>query len=163
MNQVINIAVIFFILQLINVILNTAKTLIMTRTDNPHLSALINAITYGFYTAVVKQIATLDLSITIAIVIATNVVGVYFTYWLKTKFKKDNLWKVEIYVPSDIGQTLLTKTFEKANISHVLTAPNFITAYCYTQQESAIVNKTIKMIGVENNIKYNITEITKRF
>ena len=88
---------IFFTLQVINVILNTAKTLIMTRTNNPHLSAVINAITFGFYAAVVKQIAGLDLTITITITVVTNVIGVYLTYWIAGKLQKDNLWKIEIY------------------------------------------------------------------
>lgn len=157
------ISAIFAALQLINVMLNTAKTLIMARTDNPHLSALINAITYGFYTAVVKQIASLDLSITIIIVVITNVIGVYLTYWITSYIRKDNLWKIELYLPNEPARTAIKRELEKNNIAFNLVAPNLLVVYCYTQDESTVVHKAIENAGSDAKIKYNITEITKHF
>lgn len=63
---------VFFIVQSINVILSTMKSLVMIRSNNRHLSAIVNAIQYGFYAIVIKQIANLGLEITVIITIITN-------------------------------------------------------------------------------------------
>lgn len=148
---------IFFTLQVINVTLSTAKTLIMTRTNNPHLSAIINAITFGFYTAVVKQIAGLDLIVTITVTMVTNVIGVYLTYWIAGKLQKDNLWKIEIYNKDADG---ISTQLELRGIPHLQFNAEIITAYCYTQADSVAVKE---IISNHPDSKYNITEITKRF
>lgn len=147
----------FFLLQFINVMLNTAKTLIMARTDNPHMSALINAVTFGFYTAVVKQIATLDLGMTIAVVVVTNVIGVYATYAIVNRLKKDNLWKIEIYIGTNLR---LREALEATGVPMTKTAPQMVTMYAYTQSDSERIK-----CALHNNSckKYNITEITKKF
>lgn len=162
MNEFLIVAGIFFILQLLNVILNTAKSLIMARTDNPHMSALINAVTFGFYTVVVKQIASLDITMTTIVVIITNVIGVYVTYWLANRVKKDTLWKVEVFTPDWYFQTELENVLNDENISYAQTAPEFLTVYCYTQRESGILAAVLKRPSAKT-AKYNITEITKKF
>lgn len=154
---------IFFALQIINVILNTTKTLIMARTDNPHLSAVVNAVTFGFYTAVVKQIAGLDLTITITVTMITNVVGVYVTYWIAGKLKKDNLWKIEVYIKENPAFESFSNFIKTHEIPYVVTSHQFLTIYCYSQEHSKIVGQKIKDCESANTVKYNITEITKRF
>lgn len=151
---------IFAGLQTINVILNSLKTLIMAKTDNPHLSAGINALTFGFYAIVVNQIAHLPLEITVPATVVTNVIGVYATYWIFNKAKKDSLWKIEVYAHL-IGS--LMKTLEENDISFFLVTPNVIQVYCYKQAESDIVNNWIKSQDEENNVRYNIVEIKKTF
>ena len=155
------IIILFATLQIINVILNTAKTLIMSRTDNPHMSALINAITFGFYVAVVKQIATLDLTTTIIITVITNVIGVYITYAIARKLRKDDLWKVEIFAPNQSDMLSICDLLDEGNVSYY-PDDHLITAYCYTQTESKTVNDALKLTA-EHGVKYNITVITKKF
>lgn len=148
---------IFFTLQLVNVILNTLKSLIMAKTDNRHLSAIINAITFGFYAAVVQQIGALPLTYTIPVTMVTNLIGVYISYAIMGKMKKDNLWKIEIYSENQtphIIDELLTQS-----IAFVPITPQVTTTYAYTQEESAEISRIIK----KYHAKYNITEITKRF
>lgn len=157
MNELIITIGIFFFLQFVNVMLNTAKSLIMARTDNPHWSALINAITFGFYTMVVKQIATLDLSITIVVVILTNVIGVYATYAIVNKLKKDNLWKIEIFSRSDIP--FIHKALKENKIPCTMITPEILTVYAYTQEDSTAIKNLLQ----GRKVKYNITEITKKF
>lgn len=154
---------IFAVLQVINVVLNTAKTLIMSRTDNPHMSAIINAVTFGFYTAVVKQIAGLDLYITISVTVITNIIGVYITYWVAGKLKKDNLWKVEIYIKENVAYDTVKNRLNFWEIPNAETAPQMLTVYCYNQEQSRLVSQLIKDAQTANTVKYNITEITKRF
>lgn len=86
--------VVFIICQLINVALNTAKTIIMHKEEKIS-SSIINAITYGFYAIIVVMTASaLPLWITIVITAVTNLIGVYGSMWLLDKFKKDSLWEI---------------------------------------------------------------------
>jgi hypothetical protein len=86
--------VIFFICSLINVALNTAKTIIMHKEEKIS-SSIINAITFGFYAIIVVMTASaLPLWITILITAITNLIGVYGSMWLLDRFKKDSLWEI---------------------------------------------------------------------
>ena len=86
--------VVFFICSLINVILNTLKTIIMHK-EQKISSTIINAITYGFYAIIVVMTASaLDLWITILITIVANAIGVYGSMWLLERFKKDSVWEI---------------------------------------------------------------------
>ena len=85
---------IFFICSLINVALNTLKTIIMHKEEKVS-STIINAITYGFYAIIVVMTASaLDLWITMLITILANAIGVYGSMWILEKFKKDSLWEI---------------------------------------------------------------------
>jgi hypothetical protein len=133
----------------------------MARTDNPHLSAIVNAVTFGFYTAVVKQIAGLDLMVTISVTVITNIIGVYITYWIAGKVRKDNLWKVELFSPVEFDE-YFTEDLVNADLQFTEFNGKLINVYCYSQAESARLKTLIRNRG-EYKIKYNITEITKRF
>ena len=86
--------VVFTVCQLINVALNTAKTIIMHKEEKIS-SSIINAITYGFYAIIVVMTASaLPLWITIIITALTNLIGVYGSMWILDRFKKDNLWEI---------------------------------------------------------------------
>jgi uncharacterized protein YebE (UPF0316 family) len=153
------IIVIFFVLQLINVILNTIKSII-TIKGKPSQGALINAITYGFYAIIVKQLATLDLGITVVVTAITNYIGVYFSMWLMDSLKKDNLWVINITTKD----TKIIKELEKYNLPYTISNVTFkdkkyysINIFADTQKESYI----IKNILDENKIKYNIIDSKK--
>lgn len=86
--------IIFIICSLVNVGLNTAKTIIMHKEEKIS-SSIINAITYGFYAIIVVMTASaLPLWITILITALTNLIGVYGSMWLLEKFKQDSLWEI---------------------------------------------------------------------
>ena len=86
--------VVFFVCSLINVILNTLKTIIMHK-EQKISSTIINAVTYGFYAIIVVMTASaLDLWITILITIVANAIGVYGSMWVLERFKKDSLWEI---------------------------------------------------------------------
>jgi hypothetical protein len=157
--EIIGAIAIFAGFQTLNVILNSLKTLIMAKTNNPHMSAGINALTFGFYTLIVNYIANMPLEITIPVTVITNVIGVYITYAIFNKAKRDSLWKIEVY--AHLTGTLLKK-LEAQNIGHFAVTPNVVQIYCYKQAETAIVKKWIDE-NADNGVKYNITEITKKF
>ena len=99
--------VLFVVCQLINVALNTAKTIIMHKEEKVS-SSIINAITYGFYAIIVVMTASaLPLWITIVITFITNLIGVYGSMWLLDKFKKDSLWEIVATVDNSTNYNLL--------------------------------------------------------
>lgn len=152
--------IVFFVCQLVNVALNTAKTIVMHKEEKIS-SSIINAITYGFYCIIVVMTASaLPLIYTIGITIVTNLVGVYFSMIILEKFKKDKLWEIvatiqmpEIY---NIGYNdkkamflnELEQKLKKNNVSYSYTSfknDRFIfNFYCATQKETTILKEILK-------------------
>ena len=153
--------IVFFICSLINVMLSTLKT-ILTVKASKGVATIINAITYGFYAIVVKQLASLDLITTVTVTILTNIIGVYVSMWLLEKTKKDCLWKISITTKDN---TLVEK-LEKFSISYVMNPVQYkkqtyynIDVFSESQKDSTIIENILK----EYKVKYNITEINKKF
>lgn len=153
--------IIFFVCSLINVMLSTLKT-ILTVKASKSIATLINAITYGFYAIVVKQLASLDLVTTVSVTIITNIIGVYASMWLLEKCKKDCLWKISVTTKD---KSLIEK-LEKFSIQYTTNPIIYkqntyynIEVFSENQKDSHI----IKNILNEYDVKYNITEINKKF
>lgn len=153
--------IIFFICSLINVMLSTLKT-ILTVKASKGVATIINAITYGFYAIVVKQLASLDLITTVTVTIITNIIGVYVSMWLLERTKKDCLWKISVTTKDN---TLVEK-LEKFSISYVMNPVQYkkqtyynIDVFSENQEDSSIIENILK----EYKVKYNITEINKKF
>jgi hypothetical protein len=153
--------IIFFICSLINVMLSTLKT-ILTVKASKGVATIINAITYGFYAIVVKQLASLDLITTVTVTIITNIIGVYVSMWLLERTKKDCLWKISVTTKDN---TLIEK-LEKFSISYVMNPVQYkkqtyynIDVFSENQKDSSIIENILK----EYKVKYNITEINKKF
>ena len=153
--------IIFFICSLINVMLSTLKT-ILTVKASKGVATIINAITYGFYAIVVKQLASLDLITTVTVTIITNIIGVYVSMWLLERTKKDCLWKISVTTKDN---TLVEK-LEKFSISYVMNPVQYkkqtyynIDVFSENQKDSSIIKNILK----EYKVKYNITEINKKF
>ena len=132
--------VVFTVCQLINVALNTAKTIIMHKEEKIS-SSVINAITYGFYAIIVVMTASaLPLWITIVISALTNLFGVYGSMWLLDRFKKDSLWEITATVSEDESKHLATM-LDLNNYSYTqLQASNkkvVFNIYSHNQKESA--------------------------
>ena len=152
--------IVFFVCQLINVALNTAKTIVMHKEEKIS-SSIINAITYGFYCIIVVMTASaLPLLITIGITIITNLIGVYFSMIILEKFKKDRLWEIvaTIQMPfiKNIGSvdrrasflSELERKLKDNNVSYNYTSfknDQFIfNFYCATQKETTILKEILK-------------------
>lgn len=151
--------IIFTVCSLVNVILSTMKTILTVRSTRT-VASLINAITYGFYAIVVKQLASLDVTVTVVVTIATNLVGVYFSMWLMDKMKKDCLWKISVTT----RDKSLAKKIENFDIEYTMSPIQYKNETYYSleifsknQKDSTI----IKNILNEYKVKYNVTEITK--
>ena len=151
--------IIFTVCSLVNVILSTMKTILTVRSTKV-VASIINAVTYGFYAIVVKQLASLDLTVTVIVTIATNLIGVYLSMWLMDKMKKDCLWKISVTTKDKS----IVKKIENFDIEYTLSPIQYkketyysIEIFSKNQKDSSI----IKNILNEYKVKYNVTEITK--
>ena len=151
--------IIFTVCSLINVILSTMKTILTVRSTKV-VASIINAVTYGFYAIVVKQLASLDLTVTVIVTIATNLLGVYLSMWLMDKMKKDCLWKISVTTKDKS----IVKKIENFDIEYTMSPIQYkketyysIEIFSKNQKDSTI----IKNILNEYKVKYNVTEITK--
>lgn len=151
--------IIFTVCSLVNVILSTMKTILTVRSTKV-VASIINAVTYGFYAIVVKQLASLDLTVTVVVTIATNLIGVYLSMWIMDKMKKDCLWKISVTT----RDKSLAKKIENFDIEYTMSPIQYKNETYYSleifsknQKDSTI----IKNILNEYKVKYNVTEITK--
>lgn len=142
--------VLFYLaIQLVNVVLNTLKTII-TAGGKRVPASIINALTFGFYTIVVALTADIsNLWVNIGVTIFANLVGVYFSIMVLDKLRKDKLWEItatanykttqhieeELQV-NEISYNVL-KIYSKDDeyVFHI---------YCPTHKESAVVKEILK-------------------
>ena len=149
--------VVFVICSLINVILSTLKTLIMVNAGRGS-AIIINAICYGFYTLVVKQLTSVDYVTAVLVTIGANIVGVWISYKIMDLFKKDKLWRITVTLKSKKALDECMKNLEKYNIGFTpIEKTNSIDIYSYNQKESAI----IKNILGNYDYKYFVQEMAK--
>lgn len=143
---------IFAGLQTANVILQSLRTLLMAKVDCPHKNAAMNAVAFGFYVVIVQQVANVPLTITIPLTVVTNVIGIYATFAIFRKMRRDELWKVEIFAKTPEITAQILETLRSQEIPVTEHAPQFVTAYCYNQAQSTITRNVIKQWGVLHNV-----------
>ena len=91
---------IFIVATIINVTLSTIRS-ICTIKCGKWLSAISNAICYGFYPLIVMLTAkdTVTILANMAITAIVNFICVWIIKWVEEKAKKDKMWKVEMAIP----------------------------------------------------------------
>ena len=153
----VNVVIVFCICSLVNVILSTLKTLIMVNAGR-NSSIAINAICYGFYTLVVKQLTSVDYVTAVVVTILANVVGVWISYKIMDLFKKDKLWRITVTLKNDKEFNACQDKLLRYDIGFVkIEGTNSLDIYSYNQKESAI----IKNILGNYDYKYFIQEMAK--
>lgn len=129
----------------------------MAKTNSKHASAIINAVTFGFYAVVVQQVATVNLYITIPVTVIANIIGVYISYWLMNKCKKSSLWRIEIFVKKSNHMNEIMTTLNANDIENTIVNDWLLNVYSYCEKDSIITKKLIE----KYNCKYNVIEIGK--
>lgn len=150
--------VMYIILNVINVVLQTVKSLVTVKCGKV-LASIINALAYGFYTVIIIYTALDGITLLAKCIIvgACNLVGVFVVKLIEEKLRKDRLWKVEMsYKGNDFNEII--KEMRAKDISCYYTqlcnGYTMINAFCKTQEESAIVSAITKKYGC----KYFINE-----
>lgn len=133
--------ILFIIATIINVALQTIKSIVVIKSS-VRIAALINAIAFGFYTLVLRQLTSFDLIISISVTMFGNFIGVYLANYIINKFKKDKIWIFNIITKGN-SNIEFQKELEKENILfNVTSSPyenNIISTYSIyanTQKES---------------------------
>lgn len=142
-----NAILIFAIATVINVTLSTIRS-ICTIKCGKWLSAITNAICYGFYPLIVMLTAKDTVSIVVNMIITAvaNFICVWFIKYIEEKSRKDKMWKVEVACPR-VHHNDMHFLLREHNIPH-----NFIEAgswimyncYCLTQKDTRIVTDLAK-------------------
>ena len=153
----INLLILFIVLNVANVIIQTVKSLATIKCGKG-MAALVNAVAYGLYTVVlVYTVCDLPLMLKVAVVAACNLIGVFIVKWGEEKSRKAKLWKVEATV-YDAYTDSLHNDLNTMGIPY-----NYITGigkytvfniYCETQKESKIAKEVLDF----HKAKYFVSE-----
>ena len=146
----------FVILNIINVIIQTVKSLATVKCGKT-VASIVNAVAYGLYTVVVVYtVCDLPLWLKFAVVGVANLIGVYVVKLIEEKSRKDKLWKVECTVPQKNAYYLAIELKNQVPFNYIENVGKYaiFNIYCATQEQSA----TVKLILNEYNAKYFVTE-----
>lgn len=150
--------VLFIVLSVVNVILQTFKSLATVKCGKVG-AALVNATAYGLYTVVlVYTNADFPLWEKVLVTAVCNLVGVYIVKAIEEKARKDKLWKVETTVNSD-DTFKVRLALRDAGLSYSVISTNtkersVFNIYCPTKKES----EKVKEILSKFDAKYFVTE-----
>lgn len=149
--------VLFVVLNIVNVILQTAKSLATVKCGKVFAS-IINAVAYSLYTVVIfYTMCELPLLVKALVVGICNLIGVYVVKSAEEHLRKDKLWKIEMTVNRENGGRMIDD-LKAADISfNYLEGIGKYTLFnCYsaTQKES----EKVKEIALRNDAKYFVTE-----
>lgn len=148
--------ILFIILQVINVILSTIKSIVMIK-GSKWGAIIANTIYFGVYTAVLKQISAIDnLLVLVIITMLANFFGTWVGIIITDKLRKADLWIIKTVIR--IGYVKeYKKTLNDAGIKYI----SYQTTWDeYTAidifSESRTQSKKIKEILLKFKAKYSI-------
>lgn len=153
-----NAILIFTLATIVNVTLSTIRS-ICTIKSGKLMSAITNAVCYGFYPLIVMLTAqgTVEIIVNMAITALANFVCVYIIKLVEEKARKDKLWKVEATIPYNLTNEL-HKQLTTANIAHNYIANvgayTIFNIYCPSQAVSVNVRQALENCGA----KYFVSE-----
>ena len=153
-----NAIMIFTLATIINVSLSTIRS-ICTIKCGKWLSAISNAVCYGFYPLIVMLTAkdTVSIVTNMCITAVANFVCVWLIKYAEEKARKDKLWRIDLTIPAEETAFIHRKL---ANIPHnyIECGPKTVfNCYCATQKESA----EVKALAVAIGGKYSAFESVK--
>lgn len=152
-----NAVILFIICTAINVILSTIKS-IATIKGGKFMAALMNALTYGFYSWVIilttiDNLSTVDKMLITAV---CNFIGVYLVKFIEEKTRKEQLWKIEATVPFEEMHSLTNESKEQKLIFNYTPIGKYtiFNFYSYSRRESEEVAELLQ----RHDAKYFVSE-----
>lgn len=150
----------FSLATVINVTLSTIK-LLCTAKGGKLISAVINAICYGFYPLVILLTAngTVNIIANMTITAIVNFICVYIIKAVEEKMTKDKLWLVKMTIPKEHCPQVMgmlknsNVPFSYINIEKYM----IFDTYCSTQEQTTEIAKICqighgKMFASENKL-----------
>lgn len=145
--------IIFVVLNVVNVILQTIKSLV-TNKGGKISASVTNAIAYGLYTIVLVYMSCELSTISKAVIVGgCNLVGVYIVKSLEEKTAKKKIYKIEFTVTADT----LNKIIATENLNHynIVTVGEMNIINFYVDKKEL---KDIKTLTEKYDGKYIITK-----
>lgn len=144
----------FVILNFINVLVNTARSLI-TIKGGKWLASIANSVCYGYYTVIIVITATYDMPLLIKCfaVAFVNFVGVFTIKFCEEKMQKEKLWVYNIIgINTEIEEKIRT-FLDNTNVKYYSEEldNNYwtMTIFSETQKESALINSILNNYSVK--------------
>jgi uncharacterized protein YebE (UPF0316 family) len=154
--------VLFIILQVVNVILSTIKSIVLIK-GHKWATIIANTIYFGVYTAVLKQLTTIDnLWVLVIITMVANFIGTWIGIEVTEKLRKADLWIIKTVVPIERIKEYKA-ALNEANIKYISyqTTWDKCTAVDIFS-ENRTQSKTIKAILDQFNAKYSVYVSSKK-
>lgn len=153
----------FVILNFINVLVNTARSL-CTIKGGKWVASIMNAVCYGYYTVIIFITATYEipLSLKIIAVAIVNFIGVFTIKFCEEKMRKEKLWIFKAVGINSMECKVLVNHYRQNDIKcyYNKVADNFFNIEVYSET-SADSEKIIK--GLNNlELKYYAVEATEK-
>lgn len=138
----------FTLATIVNVSVSTIRS-ICTIKCGKWLSALTNAICYGFYPLIVMLTAkdTVDIVTNMCITAVANFICVWIIKYVEEKARKDKLWRIDLTVPAE-ETAFIHRKLQGIPHNYIECGPKTVfNCYCATQKESAEVKTLAVAIG----------------
>ena len=150
-----NAILIFAIATIVNVTLSTIRSL-CTINGGKWLSAITNAVCYGFYPLIVMLTAqgTVGIIVNMVITAVANFVCVWLIKYVEEKGRKDKMWRVDLAIPNDERDFAHRKLKDIPHNYVECGSWTMFNCYCATQAETA----KVKQLGVALGGKYSAYE-----
>lgn len=150
-----NAILIFAIATVVNVTLSTIRS-IATIKGGKWVSAISNAVCYGFYPLIVMLTAkgTVDIIINMGITALANFVCVWLIKFVEEKSRKDKMWRIDLAIPNE-EREFAHRKLEKIPHNYIECGSwTMFNCYCATQEETA----KVKQLGIALGGKYSAYE-----
>lgn len=140
----------FAIATVVNVTLSTIRSL-CTIKGGKWISAISNAVCYGFYPLIVMLTArgTVDIIVNMTITAIANFICVWLIKYVEEKAKKDKLWKIEMAIPKE-EKKLVAETLEYKEIPYNYSEVDswvMFNCYCAEQKDTNVCKKMAKELN----------------
>ena len=145
----------FSALQLINVMMSTAKSIIQIK-GTKWMAAIANSLYYAFYTIVVIfTVSEINILIKMGVTFVANLIGTYLSMLILDRLRKDKLWKIEVTVPTANNDEIHAQLKSIPHSYIVLTNKHTVfTFYCATSKDSSMVKQLVN----KYDAKYFVSE-----
>ena len=148
--------IIFIVLNIFNVILQTVKSICTVKCGKT-VAAIVNAVAFGLYTVVIVFTnADLPLIQKVLVVALSNLIGVYIVKWIEEKKRKEKLWAIRFTVKDNEGEKIINE-LENKDISYGYDVRGkyiIFETFCNSKEETLKVKEIVKRF----NAKYFISE-----
>ena len=149
-----NAILIFTLATIVNVTLSTIRS-ICTIKGGKWVSALSNAVCYGFYPLIVMLTAkgTVDIIINMVITALANFVCVWAIKYIEEKSRKAKLWKVEMAIPRESADLVKKMLISKKIPYNYVEVGSWIMFNCYCNEQK----DTSLCVSVAKNLQGKIS------